>query len=281
MAFKDLLVHVDRSVRCAARLDIAVRLAVPHGAHLTGLYVVPPPERPAVTEAPAEGLPPETAPPTGPTAEEDAMEAENLFRGHTAHSGLAVDWRRAGGAVGESVCRHALSADFTVIGQTPPEDAAAPVFRDLAERLIFASGRPVLVVPYAGAFPAVGDQVVVAWNGGREAARAVNDALPILRRASRVIVLTVITEGTATAGSEESGAAIASHLGRHGVKVEAAQVVARDIEAGDVILSRLADVAADLLVMGAYGHSRIREIVLGGVTRHILESMTVPVLMSH
>jgi nucleotide-binding universal stress UspA family protein len=122
---------------------------------------------------------------------------------------------------------------------------------------------------------------MIAWDSGREAARAVNDALPVLEQATAVTVLSVNPRPGIDLHGEEPGADIALHLSRHGVKVEVQQTQVEEINVGDTVLSRLADLGCDLLVMGAYGHSRLREVVLGGVTRTLFESMTVPVLMSH
>ena len=145
------------------------------------------------------------------------------------------------------------------------------------------AGRPVLAVPYAGKFDTIGKRIVIAWDARREAARAVADAVPLLEQAESVVTLSINPHGGAQAGThgEIPGADIATHLARHGISVEAQQLVANDISVGDMLLSRLSDLTADLLVMGVYGHSRARELVLGGVTRHILNHMTVPVLLSH
>jgi nucleotide-binding universal stress UspA family protein len=124
-------------------------------------------------------------------------------------------------------------------------------------------------------------RVLVAWDGGREAARAVNDALPILERATAVKALLINPSDASNGHRREPGADIALHLARHGVKVTAARTVARDISVADAILAEISDYGADLLVMGAYGHSRAREFMLGGVTRQMLTTMPVPVLMSH
>ena len=142
-----------------------------------------------------------------------------------------------------------------------------------------AAGRPALVVPYIGAGKTIGARPMVAWDGGREAARAVNDAMPMLERAKSVVVLTVNPKKRDH--GQEPGADIALHLARHGIKVEAQHLEVRDMSVADTILSRMADQGIDLLVMGAYGHSRIREWVMGGTTRQIFANMTVPVLMSH
>ncbi len=137
------------------------------------------------------------------------------------------------------------------------------------------------MVPYIGARQEMGRNVLVAWNGSREATRAVNDALPILERADKVTVLAVNPGKNGNDHGDIPSADIALHLARHGVKAEASQTVSDELEVGSIILSRISDLGADLVVMGAYGHSRMRELMMGGVTRDLLRHMTVPVLMSH
>jgi nucleotide-binding universal stress UspA family protein len=147
--------------------------------------------------------------------------------------------------------------------------------------LVTSAGRPALVIPYIGAPEPFGRTVTIAWDAGREAARAVADAMPLLEKAEKVHLLTVNPRFGISGHGEEPGADIALHLARHGIQAEVNHSHARDMEVGDLVLSWLADSSSDLLVMGAYGHSRLRELVLGGVTRRLLDSMTVPVLMSH
>ena len=143
------------------------------------------------------------------------------------------------------------------------------------------SGRPVLAVPYAGDFPVVGERVLVAWNASREAARAVNDALPLLAQAKMVTVLAVNPRFGIRGHGDVPAADIALHLARHGVKAEAAHTASGDIADSQALLSYAADISADLIVAGAYGHSRAREVIFGGMTRTLLREMTVPVLFSH
>ncbi len=147
--------------------------------------------------------------------------------------------------------------------------------------MALAVGRPVLVVPYAGRFEACGRRVLVAWNASRAATRAVNDAMPLLAGAETVTVLCVDPDEDRRAHGDVPGADVAVHLARHGVKARVESTASGGIGVGNAVLSRASDIGADLLVMGAYGHTRVRELLLGGATRTILESMTVPVLLSH
>ena len=169
-------------------------------------------------------------------------------------------------------------ADLVVAGQPEAEDEGE--LRGLADELTLSAGRPVLFVPYAGKFEKVGERVLVAWDGGREAARAVSDALPFLQRAKAVEVAVFDPERSSRHG-QEPGADIGLYLSRHGIKVQVARQSGAGFDVGAQILSRAADTSADLIVMGGYGHARVRELVLGGVTRSLLQAMTVPVLMSH
>lgn len=173
---------------------------------------------------------------------------------------------------------NARHTDLVILGQSK---TPALLDRHVADHVALGCGRPVLVVPYIGAGSTLGERVFIAWNGRREAVRAIHDALPLLERAKHVTVMAI----NPRAGAEEHGdvpcADICLHLARHGVEAEAAEVESGDVGVGDMLLSRAADASADLIVMGAYGHSRIRELMLGGVTKHLLEHMTVPVLMSH
>ncbi|WP_254453648.1 universal stress protein [Siccirubricoccus sp. G192] len=195
------------------------------------------------------------------------------------------EWRLVEGMTAEQVTLHARCADLLVVGQEDP-DGGPPFAGPVLERALFSSGRPVLVVPHAGRFETVGRRVLLGWNASREAARAANDALPLMADAEVVTVLAVNfrrdQDGYGDAAeSAEPGSDIALHFARHGLKAEVQHAVAPGLDAGDMLLNQAADLSADLLVVGAYGHSRFREMVLGGVTRTLLRQMTVPVLMSH
>jgi nucleotide-binding universal stress UspA family protein len=212
---------------------------------------------------------------------------ESVMREHTKAAKEAVDaaqrrcgsafeWREIEGDAVSTMLLNSRYVDLVVSSQGRAEDEGYDDY--LTEGLIMGAGRPILVVPSYGRFPVVGERVLIAWNRTREAARAVHDALPILSRAKSVRIMEVNPDRGDT---HVAGADIALHLARHGVKAEAGSTTAEDIKTGDVLLSRAADLGADLLVMGAYGHSRLREYALSGVTLHIMRHMTIPVLMSH
>lgn len=280
MAYRSILVHLDIDRGCPGRVAAAVELATRLDAHLIGLYPTAEYVMPAFA---AGGLP----------AEVLAMQRRQAVA--RAESGLAAFREAAerGGAAHEArlepctdvdvpdvLSLHLRYADLAILGQPDPQDPASPG-RSLLENVVLASGRPALIVPFIGAAKPPGEKVMVAWDGGREAARAVADALPLLKAARSVTVMVVNASRGSGNHGEEPGADIATHLARHGVTVEVHHSEASDISIGDVLLSRISDEGTDLLVMGAYGHSRLRELVLGGVTRTLLGHMTVPVLMSH
>ena len=276
MPYKTILVHVDNSKRAAVRLDIACRLARLSDAHLIGLHALTVVKLPSY--AMVEG---------GVQVREfhermlsdSAAAAEAMFTQAVKAAGLErVEWRKSRRDAVDSVPVHGRYADVLVIGQ-PNESDASGVEPDFAERLLLAAGRPALVIPYAGDFPTVGTRVLVAWNASREATRALTDAIPILREAKQVDVI-AFNPKDAPHG-EVPGADIGLYLARHGIKVSVSQQTAEDVDVGNQLLSRAADLDSDLVVMGAYGHSRMKELILGGATRTVLNSMTVPVLMSH
>lgn len=282
--FKDVLVIVDDSKTCAPRLDVAVHLASRFGAHLTGLFVKESPHVPgwAQSEGYAYLRPPSDYMEMQRQAwREAALAAQRLFHARADVAGITTEWREREGDVAEIASLHSRYTDLVIVGQMEPALPAGHPARALPERLLMAVGRPILLVPYAGAFPTVGERVLVAWNASREATRAVNDALPLLRLASQVSVLVINPRGGVSGDGDVPGADLALHLSRHGVKAEAAWIQADDIDVAAMLLSRASDFQADLIVMGGYGHSRVREIVLGGATRAILHAMTVPTLMSH
>ena len=274
MTVKDILVHVDNGKACRTRIETARDFANRHQAHLTGVYVIQPFIVPVYAEIPigaaviADGT---------KALEERADEAKSQFETVTGNSGVVTDWQVVEGSLNRVLNEQARYADLVIAGQHNPNDSET-IEVSLVDHLVIEAGRPLLVVPYVGAYPTIGDHVLIAWKARREAVRAVNDALPILMGAKQVDVLCVNPDDNE---EDVPGADICLHLARHGINAEAHKITAKDIDIGDVLLSRTVDIGADLIVMGAYGHSRLRETVLGGVTRHLLKHMTIPVFMSH
>jgi nucleotide-binding universal stress UspA family protein len=281
---KDILVHLDATARSDARLTLAAWLAAKCGAHLTGLHVIelPPPD--VFYGFPAAFMDLERADDLlahlRSARIDEAARIEEKFRDRIRRDGLTGEWRLGEGEIGETVALHTRYADMVVVGQPDPEavDIGRP---GLPVTALMTSGRPLLVVPYAGTFESVGSNVLVGWNGSGEAARALNDAIPLLHRAAKVTVLAINPRYGIGGDGDVPAADIALHLARHGLKAEAAHTVADDISEGDALLSYAADLGADLLVCGMYGHSRLRELAFGGVTRSLMTEMTIPVFMSH
>jgi nucleotide-binding universal stress UspA family protein len=277
MAYKTILVHLDRGPRSAERLELGYALADTFDGNLVGLFALSSSAIPSFALAEAGAIVRDAE---SRRRAEATKEAAAAFRMAAArHGRVRSEWRASTRDALDAVRVSARYSDLVIVGQTDVDSDLAGVSKDLVDDLVLSAGRPVLVVPYAGKFSRVGRRVLIAWNASQEAARAVTDALPLLARAEAVEV-TAFEPQTADHG-DIPGADISLYLARHGVKVTAAQQRGEGLDVGSQILSRAADFDADLIVMGAYGHARLRQLVLGGVTRTLLGSMTVPVLMSH
>jgi nucleotide-binding universal stress UspA family protein len=285
MALKDILVHVDEARGYQDRMALAAELARAHAGHLAGVFAIEPISFSALGASGGQDF---AAVEAFQQIEQEhraarlkvAARLEALFQSTLDRVGASGEWRVVEEHAAAAATLHAHYVDLAVVGQSDPENPA--LGSGIPEAVLLGSGRPVLVVPFIGA-KAVGKRVLVAWNAEREAARAVNDALPLMAEAEQVTVLSINPERGIGGEGDLPAADIALHLARHGVKAEAAYTHAdpEDVSVGDVILSRAADLGADLIVMGGYGHSRAREFVLGGATRTLLRHMTVPVLLSH
>jgi nucleotide-binding universal stress UspA family protein len=279
MTFKNILVHLDDSRRCHLRLGVATQLAVDFGAELVGLYVVPTRE---LAPSVAALLPADVVARRLQETGDAQNKAEALFKKAAKTVGLkAVEWRAPAGSSVNVAVTHARCTDLVVLGQRDPGDADFAFLEELNEAVVLSAGRPALCVPYAAVPAAIGQHVLVAWDGGREASRAVGDAMPLLVKASQITVMSVHSGGNNRLPDEAATARLAAYLRSHGVEAKIDHSTIDDIGIGEWLLSRAADLSADLIVMGAYAHTRLRELVLGGVTRTMLSAMTAPVLMSH
>ena len=293
---RDMVVVLEESPRSEIRLDIAIALAKRHSAHLTGISALEllMPTRPLVRlrgtsdgdTQPASQLRPWGAanpadyPEADTQAAEKAERIEAAFRERLRLSGVRGDWQVASGSVSENVIWHARHADLVILGQVDP-DHSPPKGWQLVEDVLTTSGRPMLVIPYIGRLETFGTKILIGWINSREAARAVNDAIPLLAKAELVTILAANTTARKAAVDDATSADIARHLARHGISAQTARTVTDSNSTSDALLSYAADIGADLLVVGGHGHSRLRELVLGGVTRNLLRHMTLPVLMSH
>lgn len=280
MALRNLLVHLDSEAAARQRGALALTLAEAHEAHLAAVIPTATPLLPSYIGA---QLPRELIELQEKGARERAEATAAAFEAAAKDVGAKTEARVVSceePRVAEVINLHARYADMIILGQHNA-DEPAPGGASLVEDVVLGAGRPVMIVPYIGTRQTPGGRVMVAWDGGREAARAVQDALPLLEAAEEVVVLVIGASRHPESHGEEPGADIALHLSRHGVPTEVHRSDGANISVGEEILSRLADAGSDLLVMGGYGHSRLREVVLGGATRTILGEMTVPVLMSH
>lgn len=256
MAYKDILVHLDGSPDCSARVLLAASLAREHKAHLTGLYVV----SHAHYQPEDEG------------AEADSAAVRADFQARTAEAGVSAecltsDAGVSGVASADILIGHAYHKDLVVVG----------IHGDIPERVARGAGCPVLVVPRNGTFGS-SERILVAWRNGRESARALKDAIPFLEKAAHVTVLEVTAPGEAN--TPTSAAEACRYLERHGIKA-AADVVAAEIAVGDMLINEAWEERCDLLVMGALSNGAKGGLKFGAVARHVFDHMPVPVLISH
>lgn len=266
MALKNILVHLDNSQHSTARLKLAVNLAQKHQARLTALYIITHPYyEPQHVDTDSKT--------TLVQAEFNAVIADAGVKAEL----MAIDWKVTGISVTEVVNLHANYSDLVIVGQSDQNSPDKDTPADLPERVILGSGRPVLIMPYTDSYKELGNRVLVAWKSGRESARAVNDAIPLLEKAAAVNILVVNPADP----DINDGERLCAHLACHDIAAKAEQATAIGISVGDALLNRASVEGSDLLVMGAYAHTRLGIPALGEVARHILKHMTVPVLMSH
>jgi nucleotide-binding universal stress UspA family protein len=277
MAYKTILVHLDQSERVDVRLEVGLRLGRAFDAHLVGLH--------ALSVTPVPGYLVAEAGKTildrqhDVAAERERQTHERFLRAVQASTVTKVEWRATEDDAARIVPIHARYADLVVAGQ-PESFETSGVERNFVERVFLTSGRPVLILPHSGPIEMSVDHALVAWNASREATRAITDALPLLQAAKRVDVVSFNPRRREGHGAIP-GADIGLWLARHGVTVRVSEEHAEDVDVGNQLLSRAADLGSNFIVMGGYGHSRVVELVMGGATRTVLRSMTVPVLMAH
>lgn len=269
MNLKDILVHIDNRPTCASRLEVAIELAKQQQAQLTGIYIIP---HPNFATPQHNRL-------------ELADKAAQRFKQATDAAGLTSDWfcidsQKTGLNVPTALNIHAHYRDLLVISQTDEEAPDRAIPNNLPEKAILGSGRPVLVVPYAGEFKHEFKRILVAWRGGPESSRALHDAMPILRTANQVKVITVQgRDGDEAYQSHEAD--ICKHMARYQLPVSCEKQISGPLRVGDMLLNGCTDFYSDLLVMGATSQSRRGYQTLGETGQHILKYMTAPVIMSH
>ena len=289
---KDIIVKLRVGEPASPAEDYAVSVAATFDAHLTGIaflyYPIVPVADSGYTLADIYGsrsgagnLPPEMIETQQLDNAAAAKAAIDRFATASARAGVSAEPLTPGAnfaGVGDQFGRIARHFDLSVVGQAEPETSA--IEDKIVEAALFNSGRPAIVVPYIQKAPLKLDRVMVCWDGSRSAARAIADAMPFLERAGLVEVV-IIVANERDKQYEIEGVDMDQHLARHGLNVDVKRIDYGDLDVADALLSHAADYDADFIVMGGYGHSRLREFVLGGVTRSILRTMTAPVLMSH
>ena len=287
MSYKTILLIASNEQTLQAQLNVATKLAARIEAHLVGLAVLPP----RITiPAGAPGSPDTFSIETHRDIfrrEVDRMRAlfERATSGSRPHSSEWICDDAEDAPALSLITAHCHAADI-VIASSSQNARRGPGGRGssdshLSGRLVVHAGRPVLLVPKVNAGPDFGERIVVAWNGTREASRAAFDAIPLLQGARHVKLLRITVDPKPPRTHRLSAAKLCGTLARHGIRPESEDIFLSDSDVGPALMSAVKAENADLLVMGCYGHSRLREFVFGGATRHVLEHMTVPVLMSH
>ena len=273
---KDIVVNLGLGAHDPAG-DYAISVATVFEAHVLGVAFSFEPVIPGMVMG---GIPPEFIESQRAESDKRARTAIARFESAAKRAGVSAETRIISASISgaaDKLGHIARRFDLVVVGQ-PNGDKAMPD-EVVDEGVLFESGRPVIFVPFIQKIGLKLDRVMVCWDGSRAATRAVADSIPILQKAKLVEIVLVTAKGFKA--DEAPGTDLAKHLARHGLDVNLKRITSPDIDVASTILSYAADSGADMIVMGGYGHSRLREFVLGGVTRSILETMTVPALMSH
>jgi nucleotide-binding universal stress UspA family protein len=273
---KDIVVNLSEPGQTDFAVKYALSVARTFGAHLTGIAFL---YDPVIPDGALGGVPMQLIEAQREENCKAAQSAVQRFEENARAAGVSASSRTVEASVGGGAMvfgKIARRFDLVVLGQSQREYGASEEV--MIESALFESGRPVMLVPYIQREGLALNRVLLCWDGSRTAARAIGDAMPLLERAKEVDVVIVAEERKE---EDMTGSHMAEHLARHGITATVKRLVKGDISIDSVVLSYAADTGADLIVMGGYGHSRFREFILGGMTRGILESMTVPVLMSH
>lgn len=277
MAIKNILVHIDHSAACSHRVKAAIDLAKQNEARLSALFVVPDYFVPSYVEAQISA---DVITQINDQAKEQARETMSSVKKQITDAGLSVDAYIEEGSLIGILNDYARYSDLLVLGQSQPEDPDN-LSESLADHLVIEGGAPCLVVPFIGARQTLGKRILLAWNESRESARALKDAMPMLKKADQVTVLLIKSKSHNEEHTAIQKKVMLGYLADHGIKADVSICIDNHLDRGDTILAEAIDNDNDLIVMGAYGHSRLREMVLGGATRHLLKQMTVPILISH
>jgi len=277
MTIKNILVHIDHSIACEQRVKTAIDLATEYQARLSALFVVPDYFVPSYVEA---QISTDIIAQISEQAIERAKETQSKIKAQVEAAGMKVDCYIEEGNLIGIISDYSLYTDLLILGQSQTDDPDN-ISEGLADHLVLEGGAPCLVIPYIGTRKTLGKHVLLAWNGSRESARALRDALPVLQAADQVAVLMIKPKSHDEEHTAIEEKVILGYLADHGIEAKMDLCIDKQLDPGDTILAQASDNDIDLIVMGAYGHSRLREVVLGGATRHLLKEMTVPVLISH
>ncbi len=280
MSFKNLLVYLDNTRGSETRLELSLEFAREMECHLTALALVGEVFFPAMAGV---SLPPQLLQEQTDAAEKQCQKVLASATARAGQAGINLETRHETANMDRLpliLARHARHADLTIVGQFDPENGE---FDDtlLAEAAFMDSGRPAVVVPHSSALRALPEHILLAWDGSREAVRAVNDSLPFLKRAKSATLLVIDPERYRGQLGASPGADIATHLARHGVNVEVHVTHSAGLGIGEILVNESESLGSDMIVMGGYGHSRLREMLIGGVTQHVLSHATMPILISH
>jgi len=274
MSYKTIVVYVDQSSHSAQRIRLAAEIAIAHDAHLIGLAVtgisrfIYPDGMVFVTSVIG-------------TLRERAQHSLDRFEETVKKVGVnSYECRISEDDAQGALALQARYSDLVVVSQMDLNERDGADVSDLPEYVMLNSSRPVLIVPYAGKFDDIGRNILVAWDGSMESTHAISNALPMLKKAKKATIAVFNPDQRFDAHGEQPGADMGLYLARHGVEIEILEE-RTELDVGNALLSLAADKGSDLLVMGGYGHSRFREVLLGGVTSMVLNTMTLPVLMSH
>ena len=273
-----IAVHLDHDQGCEHRLHAAAQLAADHEAELVGVYASYFP----LSFYDEVGTPDEVYSLLRARFSEEKAKARALFQDITKSVGITTHWRAPEGPVDQILASHARYCDLMVMGQFNPNQPDAQRFPNLAEAVIMAAGRPVLMIPYSGKTYPIGRRVLFCWDQRREAARAFADAHPILQECMELVILTIDGQSGGLRTNDIDPRDFSSYCGlRHYPLPQEITRTSQNVGVGNTILNAATDHSSDLIVMGAYGHSRLKEWIMGGASRTLLETMTVPVLFSH
>jgi nucleotide-binding universal stress UspA family protein len=277
MGIKQLLIQLDHSDGCKNRLGVAIEFSKMFDARLQGVFVVPNYFIPSYVEAQI------SVPLMTEITEKAIHRAWDQIRGYQIQaeaSGVTMEADLAEGYLSSVLREQSKYADLMILGQDHPDDPEN-VCHDLADTLLVDGAAPCMVIPHSGNIPIPGKRILLAWNASRESARALREAMPFLMQAETVVVLESEASETGPATDHPEESAISRYLSSHGIKSVSIGVGSFGVSPSEAIIAQCAEMDADLIVMGAYGHTRLREIILGGVTRDLLLRAPVPLLLAH